>query len=61
VIEDDRWLPCGMCGWTTGDDSCTCIGWLDPVIRRRMERDVLVRHRASVALAMSHVVIGRAA
>jgi hypothetical protein len=45
----------------SGTPDCTCRAWLDPIVRRRMEREVRARHQASVALAMSRVVVGRKA
>ena len=62
ITEDTvTWLPCSMCGWMPIVKECTCEAWLDMVQRHRMERDEKARHRASVSLAMSRVVIGKAA
>lgn len=56
MITAATWLPCEFCGLFTlaGNDLCTCQPLRDPVICRRMERDVAARHRASVLLAASH-------
>lgn len=55
TIEAD-YLPCQCCGRFAipGNDLCTCTPLRDPVVRRRMERDVAARHKASVRLAESH-------
>jgi len=63
MITDARWAPCDRCNYMQlpGNDLCTCTDWLNPVVRKRMEREVKERHRAAVSRAMSRVVIGKAA